>query len=379
MKVEFQYSIITAFMETYKLSEKNKSEIISKAVEVLKAGGIIIFPTETCYGIGADATNQSAIDRLYEYKTRREGKPLSVAVLNKKMAAEYVEINEIAENLYDNYLPGPITVVSKGLGKVANGVESEYGTLGVRIPDYKLVLEIIEKFGKPFTSTSANISYMPKPYSIEALLESTPKKSQEYLDLIIDAGELPHREASTVVDTTMNNLNIMRTGQSALLDQIASQKSVLRAETNSAEQTVSFGGMNMLKYIDEPMDKPLLFFLSGELGTGKTQFSKGLAKELNVKEIVKSPTFTILNEYEYTLGTRKGKFVHVDTWRIDSLKDLQTIGLEEYLVPGNIISIEWADKFFEDLKNLVERKKGKTINVVFTYIDEDTRKIETYE
>lgn len=366
-------------MERIKLTEKNHEEIIEKAVKTLQEGGIIIFPTETCYGIGADATNQTAIDRLYEYKTRREGKPLSVAVLNKEMAAKYVEINEIAENLYDNYLPGPITVVSKGLGKVAKGVESEYGTLGIRIPDYDLILKIVEKFGKPFTSTSANISYMPKPYSIDALLKDTPKKSQEYLDFIIDAGELPPREASTVVDTTMNNLNIMRIGQSALLSQIALQKSVLKAETHSADETVSFGGMNMLKFIDEPLDKPLVYFLSGELGAGKTQFSKGLAKELHIKEIVKSPTFTILNEYEYSLGSRKGKFIHVDTWRIESLKDLETIGLDQYLIAGNIIAIEWADKFFEDLKSKVVTIGGKIVNVVFKYIDEDSRLIETYE
>lgn len=156
---------------------------------------------------------------------------------------------------------------------------------------------------------------------------------------------MPRRETSTVVDTTMNNLNIMRQGQIDLAKQLTDQKSTMFAQTNSAEQTIEFGGMNMLKYIDEPLDKPLIFFLTGDLGAGKTQFSKGLANKLGIKGIVKSPTFTILNEYEYKLGRRKGKFIHVDTWRIDSLKDLETIGLDEYLAPGNIIAIEWADKF----------------------------------
>jgi L-threonylcarbamoyladenylate synthase len=366
-------------MERLILTNKNQEEAINKAIAVLQAGGIIIFPTETCYGIGADATNQEAIDNLYKYKTRREGKPLSIAVHDLEMASKYVEVNEIAENLYKNYLPGPITVVSKSYSNLAKGVDSEYGTLGIRIPDYDLVLEISKRFGKPFTSTSANISYMPKPYSIDALLADTPAKSQSLIDLILDAGELPLREVSTVVDTTMNNLNIMRVGQSDLLTQISDRKSILIAETNSAEQTVKFGGMNMLKYIDEPLDKPLVFFLSGELGAGKTQFSKGVAKELNVKDIVKSPTFTILDEYEYILGQRKGLFVHIDTWRVDGLKDLESVGFDRYLIPGNIICIEWADKFFSDLKSKVEEAGGRIINVIFTYIDEDTRKIETYE
>jgi tRNA threonylcarbamoyl adenosine modification protein (Sua5/YciO/YrdC/YwlC family)/tRNA threonylcarbamoyl adenosine modification protein YjeE len=366
-------------MERLKYTKKNSTLIIKKAVDILKNGGILVFPTETCYGMGADATNQKAIDKLYQYKTRREGKPLSIAVSDIKMASKYVEINEVAENIYKNYLPGPITVVSKGLKKVARGVESEYGTLGIRIPNYELVLEIIRIFGKPITATSANVSYMTKPYSIEALLKDTPAKSQELIDLIIDAGELPHHEVSTVADTTMNNLNIMRPGQINLSKQLLGQKATLSARTNDAEQTINFGGMNMLKYIDEPLDKPLVFFLIGELGAGKTQFSKGLANELNIKEIVKSPTFTILNEYEYKLGQKNGKFIHVDTWRIDNPKDLETIGLDEYLHPNNVIAIEWADKFSDDLKNKIKKAGGKIINVVFKYIEENERSIETYE
>lgn len=366
-------------MERLKYTKSNSEMIIKKAVDVLKKGGIFVFPTETCYGMGADATNQKAIDKLYKYKTRREGKPLSIAVSDIKMAAKYVEINEVAENIYQNYLPGPITVVSKGLKKVASGVESEYGTLGIRIPNYELVLDIIRDFGKAITATSANVSYATKPYSIETLLKDMPAKSQELIDLIIDAGELPHHEVSTVVDTTMNNLNIMRPGQINLSKQLVNQKAILSAHTNEAEQTISFGGMNMLKYIDETLDKPLVFFLIGELGAGKTQFSKGLANELNIKDIVKSPTFTILNEYEYGLGQKKGKFIHVDTWRIDNPKDLETIGLDEYLTPNNVIAIEWADKFSDDLKNKIKKAGGKIINVIFNYISEEERKIETYE
>lgn len=366
-------------MERLEYTEKNSKMIIEKAINVLKNGGLFIFPTETCYGLGADATNQAAIDKLYSYKTRREGKPLSIAVSDMAMASEYAALNEAAENLYKNYLPGPITVVSKGLGRVAKGVESEYGTLGIRIPDNRLVLDIIRAFGKPFTATSANISYMPKPYSIEAWLKNTPQKNREMIDLIIDAGELPHRESSTVVDTTMNNLNIMRPGQIDLSRQLSDQKSIMAATTATSAETANFGAMNMLKYIDEPLAGPLVFFLSGELGTGKTQFSKGLAGQLGIKEIIKSPTFTILNEYEYKRGGKQGKFIHIDTWRVDSLKDLETIGLDRYLSAGNIIAIEWADKFFSDLQAKIKQAGGKIINVVFDYLDENTRNIKTYE
>lgn len=366
-------------MEIIKYNPKNHSEIVKKATKILKSGGIFVFPTETCYGLGADATNKKAIEKLYKYKRRREGKPLSVAVSDSKMAQKYVEINEIAQNLYDNYLPGPITVVSKSLGKVVKEVESEYGTLGIRIPNHKLVLDIIKEFGKPFTATSANPSYLPKPYSIKNLLKTTPQKSQDLIDLIIDAGELEQREASTVVDTTMNNLNIMRQGQIDFSKQISNKKAVLKAQTTSAQEMLNFGSMNMLKYIDEPLDKPLVFFLMGELGVGKTQFSKGLAKKLQIKELVKSPSFTILNEYDYKLGERKGKFIHIDTWRLENIKDLESIGIDNYLKTNNIISIEWADKFFNDLKGKIKESGGKIINISFKYLDEDSREIETYE
>ncbi len=366
-------------MKILKYSEKNKAIIIAEVIKVLKKGGIFVFPTETCYGLGADATNPKAIAKLYNYKTRREGKPLSIAVSDIEMAAKYVDINEMAINLYTNYLPGPITVVSKSKGNLAKGIESEYGTLGIRIPDYPLVLDIIRNFGKPFTATSANASYLPKPYSIKALLKDTPIKSQGLIDLIIDVGQLPHREASTVVDTTMNNLNIMRPGQINLKKQLSNKAAVLSAKTTSDKQTVEFGGMNMLKYIDEPLDRPLVFFLSGEMGSGKTQFSKGLAEKLSIKEIIKSPTFTILNEYDYKLGKRGGKFIHIDTWRIESIKDLESVGIDEYLVAGNVIAVEWADKFLIKLKKKIELTGGRLINVVFRYIDENTRTIETYE
>src|SRR3989339_162506 len=101
-------------LKVVKTSDTSAEEIINQASQVLISGGLVIFPTETVYGIGALATEQKAIDKLLSYKTRREGKPLSIAVDSIQMAEEYVEVNDTARNLYENFLPGPITVVSKG-------------------------------------------------------------------------------------------------------------------------------------------------------------------------------------------------------------------------------------------------------------------------
>ncbi|MCA9385272.1 threonylcarbamoyl-AMP synthase, partial [Candidatus Dojkabacteria bacterium] len=276
-------------MKRLKLSTNNHKEIITEACKVLKSGGIIVFPTETCYGLGVDATNPEAVRKLFHYKGRREGKPLSIAVTGEEMASQYVVINDIAKNLYTNYLPGPITVVSKGLQQVAQGVESEYGTLGIRIPDYQLVLDLLSSYGKPITATSANPSFGKKPYSIDALLNDLSDKKREMIDLAIDAGDLPKRKSSTVVDTTLNNLNVLREGAKKFQDATSEKDLILQAETYSPGETSDFGTMVMLKYIDIPLKRPLVLLLKGELGAGKTHFVKGLAKKIKIVDDITSP------------------------------------------------------------------------------------------
>ncbi len=363
-------------MEIVELKKEKRKEIIKKAIQVLKSGGLFVYPTETCYGIGADATSEKAMEKLFSYKTRREGKPFSVVMAEKAMARKYVELNDMAENLYDNYLPGPLTIVSKSLGGVVKGVESEFGTLGIRVPDFDIVLDISREFKKPFTATSANMSYDPKPYSIEKLLKNLPKKKQNLIDLIIDAGELKKNEISTVVDTTLNTLNVLREGRIDFEKNLDEKDVVLSAKTKNEEETISFGSTVMLKYIDSINDNCVIFLLSGDLGSGKTQFAKGVAKQLKIQKTIKSPTYNILNEYE----KKEGKFVHIDTWRVYSWEELKTVGLENYIKEKNVLVIEWADKFFKELESFLKKKKNlKILKINFEYITEGERMIKVFE
>jgi len=103
--------------------KSNNNNVIDEVVAVLKRGGLVVFPTETVYGIGADATNTAAIKRLNKYKMRPLGKPYSVAVADQRMAEEYVELNETAKNLYMKFLPGPMTVVSKLKSQNSNHIQ----------------------------------------------------------------------------------------------------------------------------------------------------------------------------------------------------------------------------------------------------------------
>jgi L-threonylcarbamoyladenylate synthase len=362
-----------------KLNKGNVEEIVSKAVEVLSKGGTVVYPTETCYGIAVDATSQEAVDKLKEYKQFRGQKPFSIAVTSMEMASEFVLINEIAENIYKNYLPGPITVVSKSRGNVPNGVESDWGTVGIRIPAHDIPIKIVERFGKPITATSANVSYKSLPYSIENLLKNTPKKSLKYLDLIIDAGELPKNVPSTVLDTTMNSLEVLREGKIEFEDAVKKSKLYRQVVTKTPDETVEFAKKIAEFFTDRHLNGSLVFALSGELGAGKTQFSKGIGEFLKVEDVVNSPTYTIINEYKYSEGNEERVLAHMDTWRITDLNEFRRSGLQEYLENFGIIVIEWADKYFNEIEKMVKQNGGEVVKINFEYLSPTERKISVYE
>jgi tRNA threonylcarbamoyl adenosine modification protein (Sua5/YciO/YrdC/YwlC family)/tRNA threonylcarbamoyl adenosine modification protein YjeE len=301
-----------------------------------------------------------------------------MAVVDREMAQKYVEINEIADNLYNNYLPGPVTVVSSGKGNVAKGVQSDWGTIGIRIPDHNVPVEIVKAFGFPITATSANVSYKPVAYTIEHLLKHTPKKSQKYIDLIIDAGELPKNVPSTILDTTMNSLTVLREGKLEFENAIKKSKLFKSIENDNVNNTISLGSEIAQHYIELHDNGPLVFALSGELGAGKTQFTKGIGQYLQVMDIVNSPTYTIINEYAKE-GESELALVHMDTWRLSDENEFLRSGLQEYLEDNEVIAIEWADKYFNELEKLVKEFGGKIVKVNFEYLDINKRKISIYE
>ncbi|MCK9368575.1 L-threonylcarbamoyladenylate synthase [Candidatus Dojkabacteria bacterium] len=364
-------------MEIIALNSNNIKEIVFKSVDILGRGGSIIYPTETCYGIAVDATNQKAVDNLYKYKGFRGQKPFSMAVCDIAMAKAYVDLNETALNLYKNYLPGPVTVISSSLGRVAKGVESAWQTVGIRIPNHNIPIEIIRRFGKPITATSCNISYKPVVYDIKKYLKQTPKKSLEFIDLIIDAGVLPKNVPSTILDTTLNSLEVLRAGKIEFENAIQRSKKVSEIITKTPEETVEFGKKIAKQYIENHDNSPLVFALSGELGAGKTQFTKGIGEYLNVKDVVNSPTYTIINEYNDK--EEKLVLVHMDTWRIEDNSEFNRSGLQEYLENSEIISIEWADKYLKEIEDFVSEFVGKIVKVNFEYININERKITVYE
>ena len=348
-----------------KVIKLNKGkELIKMALTVLRKGGLVIYPTETCYGIGGDATNQTAIKKVLEFKGQRGGKPISVAVADRKMAKKYVEINDTAENIYHRFLPGPMTVVSKSKGKIVRILEASRGTLGIRIPDYRLVLSLIRSFGRPITSTSANTSGKKTPYCLADVLKYTTPKRLGLVDLFLDAGRLPYNPPSTVVDTTLNEPTILRRGEIKI-----SRNKPNSFISNSEAETKKIAQDILEKHLKLLSKKSLIFALQGELGSGKTQFAKGLALALNLRGNIVSPTFTIIREYPYKFGRMSGMFYHLDTWRLERGEELLELGLEKMLKPRNVVVIEWLQKIKPILERFKKTKKAQLIWVNITTED----------
>lgn len=331
---------------------------------------LIIYPTETCYGLGADATSTKAVDKLLNYKGLRRGKPVSVAVSSRAMAENYVKLNATAENLYQNFLPGPLTVISQSLHKVDPRLESKKGTLGIRIPDYRAILKLIKEFDRPLTATSANTSGGKTPYTIEDVFQQLSDKKKSYLGAVINAGKLDYQPPSAVVDTTLNQPTLLRRGKIDF-----SQLNTQTLISNSENETQALGKQlieNNLKILKQ---KPVIFALQGELGSGKTQTAKGIGRGLKISQVIKSPTYILVREYPYTVNHLSGTFYHIDAWRMESPDELKQLKLEDKLKPGNVIAIEWIQKGKEILKDIEKNKDAKIIYVDLEYRSQTKRKI----
>ena len=328
-------------MQTLDLKNTPAEVVIAKTCEVLAAGGLVIFPTETTYGAGVDATNPAAVEKLLSYKSRREGKPLSIAVTSLAMAEKYVHINDQARTLYAQFLPGPVTVVSKDAGVVAPGVASEFGTVGVRIPDYPMLLSLLKTYGKPMTATSANGSGQKRPYAIQDIFDNISDKQKSLIDLVLDAGTLPTNPPSTVIDTTLSAPVTLREGAVELESAAGQTGSRYELTSASEAETKEIAGRLVLKHWDAVGKTGLVIGLDGPLGAGKTVFAKGVAEFLQITTHLTSPTYTYIEEYTFTRHQTTGKLYHLDMWKVDSAEMFEKLELASLLKPGTVLVIEW--------------------------------------
>ncbi|OGG79235.1 threonylcarbamoyl-AMP synthase, partial [Candidatus Kaiserbacteria bacterium RIFCSPLOWO2_01_FULL_54_13] len=179
--------------------------------QVLRAGGVVLYPTDTLYGLGADAFSDEAVAKVYEIKGREEKKPIHCIVADVEMAERYGKFNDTARILAKEFWPGSLTIVVEKKSGVKSGIGHRIKTIGIRIPKNDFCLALAKEFGKPYTTTSANVSSAASKRSVDNILAQIGKMTSQ-IELVIDAGELPQSEPSTIVDVSGTKPIILREG-----------------------------------------------------------------------------------------------------------------------------------------------------------------------
>lgn len=189
------------------------SSTIEKALEILRGGGVVVHATETCYGIACDLSNPAAVATLFAIKKRPAAQPVSGLFASVEDAKRYVQWTGEADAHARKHLPGPLTLILPLRGDAPCALFPTLTptlTLGIRISSHPLAQELVARFGRPISTTSANIHGEANPYDARAIFERF-KREKEQPDLIIDSGTLPPTPPSTVIDLTKDG-EVLRRG-----------------------------------------------------------------------------------------------------------------------------------------------------------------------
>lgn len=182
---------------------------IQEAAHILKSGGVIGYPTETVYGLGTDAYNEEALERLYNIKGRDQNKPLSILIGNQEMLEEVTSrIPPVATGLIRGHWPGALTIIFEASKACPPILTGNSGKIGVRISPHAIVKKLLEAFKGPITSTSANLSGMDSLSDPDEVY----RVFRGRIDLIMDGGKTEGEGVSTVIDVTVSPPRILREG-----------------------------------------------------------------------------------------------------------------------------------------------------------------------
>ena len=189
-------------------SQNPQMRLIKKAVDALRDGGIIIYPTDTVYGLGCDLSNKKGIEKIYEIKRRSKKQPLSFICSDLKHISQYTKVTDYAYKTMKRLLPGPYTFILEASRLVPKIILPKRPTTGIRVPDNNICLAMVRELGQPIISTSVKTAEgedMGNPYLIE---ESWGK----LVDLIIDGGNIIP-EPSSVISLVDDNIEVLRIGK----------------------------------------------------------------------------------------------------------------------------------------------------------------------
>ena len=186
-----------------------RNDHINATSQIIKNGGVIVFPTQYLYGLGADALNDKAVDRIFEIKQRSYDKPFLVLIPNRKDLTEFVQhVSLTAEHIMNCFWPGAVTLIFKAKDTLPTNLTADTGKIGIRMPHHPVALALSMAVGVPLTATSANIT---GGLGCSTVSDIDPRISDK-VDLILDVGPLKGGIGSTVVDVTVDPPIILREG-----------------------------------------------------------------------------------------------------------------------------------------------------------------------
>jgi L-threonylcarbamoyladenylate synthase len=194
-----------------------EEELLDQAARLIKRSKVIVCPTDTGYAFAANALDKRAIAAVFNLKGRSFSNPIHIAVGSIKEAENYANVTEAARYLASQFFPGALTLVLSKKDIVPSILVAGLETIGIRVPDNRVILKLTEKTGFPLTTTSANVSGKPGTYSVEEIITQFGEKIRD-VDLILDQGALKVREVSTIVDLTVDLPQLIRQGRVSWLE-----------------------------------------------------------------------------------------------------------------------------------------------------------------
>jgi L-threonylcarbamoyladenylate synthase len=192
-------------------------KVLDRAARLISRGEVIVCPTDTGYAFSANALDARAVAKIFHLKGRAYSNPIHIAVSSIAEAEKYSYMTDAARYLAGRYLPGALTLVLKKREIVPSMLVAGLDTVGIRVPDNKIILRLAEMTGRPLTATSANISGRPGTYSIDEVVVQLGG-SLGQLAMVLDQGLLKSRELSTIVDLSVSPPQLIRQGRISWLE-----------------------------------------------------------------------------------------------------------------------------------------------------------------
>jgi tRNA threonylcarbamoyl adenosine modification protein (Sua5/YciO/YrdC/YwlC family) len=189
-------------------SQNPQMRLIKKAVEILKQGGLVIYPTDTVYGLGCALSNKKGIEKIYTIKRQNRKQPFSFICADLKDISSYARVSDSAYKTMKHFLPGPYTFILEASRLVPKIILPKRKTTGIRVPDNAICLALVRELGEPIINSSVKNEqdeYISDPRLIE-------EKFRNQVDLVIDGGILA-QEPSSVVSLIEDELEVIRTGK----------------------------------------------------------------------------------------------------------------------------------------------------------------------